>query len=695
MKTVEIKDFHLFCGIGGGQLGFQWASEEYKGIRGVFRSLGGIDADPGACENFRRITGAPAFCMDLFERRYYVAFHGKEPPEGWREVMPQDILTATEGEVPDVVFLSPPCKGFSGLLPEKSAKSAKYQALNNLTVRGIYLTLEAFRYDLPAFVILENVPRITSRGEKLLHTIKGVLESYGYVVPDGKTHDCGEVGGLGQRRRRFTLVARNPKKISNLIYHPPKQKLKSIGEIIGPMLMPDDPAAGPMHRLPNLQFKTAVRLALIPAGGDWRDLENIDPARYRLEYVPRGGGPYGVQEWGEPGSTVIGNASIKGSNAAAVADPRLDPKSPKFNHAYKIEKWDTPAGTVAGGTGPSSGATCISDPRLSENIGKSFNGSPGLMGVIDWNKPSQAVTGSASASSSNCPSAVADPRLPARDSRHPGVYRVIKIDEPAPCVTGTRFGSGAPAIADPRTGFKDSTHGAIYKVSNWDEPANTITGANRPNNGAISISDPRVGPKWRNGWKCTGAVGRINEWDKPTDTVIGHSSARGNGASCVADPRLNCSPRNGTMGVQEWDNPAATVVGAGDIHAGASAVSDPRIPADNEQGKWVIISLDGTWHRPLTTLELAALQSFPLTLPDGRPLVLAGNSDAKWREWIGNAVPPLSAMAWANTVIMSVLASNIGDYLMDLNGSGIWVVPVQETPEWEIVNELDRNIFRG
>lgn len=629
VKTIEATALYLFAGIGGGALGFQQSQGEYKGVVGKYRTLTGIDCDPEICQDFENITGAKAHCMDLFERRDYIAFHGQEPPEDWKEVTPEDIRQACGGEHPDIVFTSPPCKGFSGLLPEKSAKTEKYQALNRLVVRGLFLTLEAFRNNPPAFIILENVPRITTRGEKLLHTIKGLLRDYGYILNDN-THDCGEIGGLGQHRKRYLLVARNPNKISQFIYEPPKKRVKSIGEIIGPLPMPDDIKAGPLHRLPKLQWKTWMRLALIPAGGDWRDLENIKPEEYRLEHIPRNSA-FGVQDWDEPGATVIGNAKVGGSQASAIADPRLTD----------------------------------------------------------------------------------------RESRHPGVYRIVKWDEPGPCVTGTRFGSGAPAISDPRTGFGAGTHTAIYQVNSWDETANTVTGANRPNNGAITVADPRItcnqrsgtlgvnqwdkpattvagnghvgnsavsiadprGPKWKNGWKQTGAVGRVNDWDSPTDTVIGHSSARGNGAANVADPRLTCKPRSGTMGVQDWDKPGATVIGAGDVHAGAAAIADPRIPKDTESGVWMIIAPDGTWHRPLTTLELAALQGFPMTLADGRPLELTGKSDAKWRERVGNAVPPPAAQAIAETVMRSMLAHRTGDWLMDLNGSGIWVVPGEVTED--------------
>ncbi len=535
----EYKILHLFAGIGGGSLGFQQAVGEWKGLKGQFRTLAGIDVDPQACEDYEYITGGKAVCMDLFERRDYVDFHGHEPPPEWKEVTPDDILAACGGEYPDVIFLSPPCKGYSGLLPQASAATAKYQALNRLVTRGIFLILEAFRDDLPSIILLENVPRIRTRGAKLLNTIKGMLRSYRYAVDD-RDHDCGEIGGLAQHRKRYLLMARNQDKMDSFVYLPTKQRVRSIGEVIGPLPLPGTASMGPLHRLPKLQWKTWVRLALIPAGGDWRDLEKIAPEEYRLEHVPRGGGSFGVQEWDEPSHTVTGRAKANGSTASNIADPRLTE----------------------------------------------------------------------------------------REGRHPGVYRVVKFDEPAPCVTGTRFGSGAPAIADPRTGFKDSTHTAIYQVNKWDKEASTVTGAHRPNNGAISI----------------------------------------------ADPRMSCSPRSGMMGVQRWDEPSKTVIGSGDIHAGATAIADPRIPKDNEtlDPPLIIISLDGTRHRPLTTLELAALQGLPVII-NGKPLLLAGNSDQRWREAIGNMVPPPAGRAMAEVVLVALLVASENAWEMSPND--IWVNP--------------------
>ena len=187
----------------------------------------------------------------------------------------------------------------------------------------------------------------------------------------------------------------------------------------------------------------------------------------------------------------------------------------------------------------------------------------------------------------------------------------------------------------------------IYKVVKFDKTANTVTGANGPNNGAI----------------------------------------------CIADPRT-CKARSGTYGIMEWDKPSKTIIGSADVHAGSVAFNDPRftfgkeseisastqaVPKDTDAGNWMIIALDGTWHRPLTTLELAALQSFPLTMPDGSPLQLAGKKDARWREAIGNAVPPDAAQAIAEQILPSLMAASTGEWLM--GATDIWVMPQEEEKE--------------
>lgn len=132
IEQKEIHHFHLFAGLGGGAKGFNRASARVGNMVGRFRCLGGIDVDAGAMRDFQRLTGVPGTVLDLFDRSQYQDFHGKEPPAGWREAGPADIRRAAGNERPHIVFLSAPCKGFSGLLAEGKSKTDKYQALQSL-----------------------------------------------------------------------------------------------------------------------------------------------------------------------------------------------------------------------------------------------------------------------------------------------------------------------------------------------------------------------------------------------------------------------------------------------------------------------------------------------------------------------------------------------------------------------------------
>ena len=672
---IEFTEFHLFAGVGGGSLGASNSRVTYMGVQGTVRSIGAVDSDPMACEDYRNFTGSPITCMDLFDRVQYEAFHGHEPPADWREATPADIREAAGGHCPDIVFTSPPCKGFSGLLPNKSAESAKYQALNRLTVRSIRLTLEAFSDAPPRIILFENVPRIRTRGADLLKEIKHLLRQHGYACHDAD-HDCGEIGGLAQHRKRYLLIARHMKRCRPFVYQPPVRDLKTIGDIIGPLPLPDDPTMGPMHRLPRLKWLTWLRLALIPAGGDWRDLQKIAPEEYRITWDPRGegkGGAYQVQEWGKPSNTIIGRNTISASSPATVADPRL-----------KMQ-------------------------------GDSYAGSPGLFGVNEWGGPAPAVTGSASVSSSNTPAAIADPRLKDSESRHSNKFRVSSHDEPAPCVTGTRFGSGALAISDPRLPESGGVYPGRFGVRGWGSRAGCITGDTDVQCGAQSIGDPRLAHAPRPGVyrilrmdEASGAVVggagvgvsngpqavadsrlgtaprsgymRVIGMEEVSPTIVGSGRVTGsNGPSVVADHRLGCSCRNGSYGVMGWEETASAIVGAADCHAAKAAIADVRLPANNDRldPPPVIVALDGTWHRPLTTLELLALQSFPLFFRDGRPVVLAGKSDGKWRERIGNAVPPEASRRMHEQIVMALLQNELGESFI-LGSTQIWVEPEKQ-----------------
>lgn len=108
------------------------------------------------------------------------------------------------------------------------------------------------------------------------------------------------------------------------------------------------------------------------------------------------------------------------------------------------------------------------------------------------------------------------------------------------------------------------------------------------------------------------------------------------------------------------------------------------LPQQNDKLVCRIQALDGTWHRPFTTLDLAALQS--LIDPEewfapggpgyaGKHFLMEGQSDQRWREGIGNAVPRKSAKAIGEVMGRTILLARSGETFM-LGSTPIWVQPV-------------------
>ena len=541
--THTIRHFHLFCGLGGGAVGFNRGHARIGNTEAKFQCLGGIDVDPGAIADFQRLTGTPGTVLDMFSRDQYTAFHGHEPPSDWKEATPADIHAAAGNQRPNIIFLSAPCKGFSGLLSQTRSTTPKYQALNQLTVRGMWLALEAWADDPPELIIFENVPRIASRGRELLNKITSMLQRYGYHVAE-TTHDCGEIGHLAQSRKRFLLVARHAEKVPPFLYEPIKRPLRAVGDVLGRVPLPGDELAGPMHRVPRLQWKTWVRLAFVEAGSDWRSL-----------------------------------------NKLAVEDGYLSDYLivPEYRSGYMgVNQWHEPMGTVAGRSTPTNGAFSIADPRFNQSA--------------KW---------------------------------------------------------------------KD---GQAYGVRRWDGPTGAITGQQSPGQGAFAVADPRrKGPTY--------GKYAITPWDKSTGTVI-PGSTTGQGAFGVADPRPGLSRSKGDhyltaghYGVVPWQSSCGAVSASAGHDNGNWSIADPRLPEPNDKLVAVIRSLDGTWHRPFTTLELAALQGL---VDPHEHLELEGLSDSAWRERIGNAVPAPAAEAIASVMGTTLLLAWCGETFA-LGSTPIWV----------------------
>ncbi|WP_257765372.1 DNA cytosine methyltransferase [Burkholderia glumae] len=585
-----------------------------------WRCIGGIDNDPAAARDFRRLVGTDCTVMDLFTREQYTAFHGAPPPAGWREATAADVRAAAGHEHPHCVFISSPCKGASGLLSETLSRTPKYQALNELTLRCVWLMCEAWKDDPVELIVFENVPRLATRAGHLLSQIDQLFQHYGYVTAD-TTHDCGKIAkrGMAQSRKRYLKVARHVAKVPAFLYEPEQNRLQGVGTLLGRMPLPGDPAAGPMHRIPSLQWKTWVRLAFVEAGSDWRSLNKLAVENGQLRdylIVPeRRGGHLGVVDWSEPAGTVAGE-SLPTNGSFSVADPRGPANAAQYQQ-YGVRNWGDHSGTITGQKSPGQGTFSVADPRT---------------GV-----------------------------------KHNNCFRVVRYQDAAGVVTGgTGPSAGAQGVADPRPPAGPLF--SKYKVTEWAGHAGTVIGGD--DQGAYAVADPRSGSSFEGAGKY-----RVTGFDEPAGTVIARSDS-GQGAFAVADPRPGMRRERGDAyltgghyGVVGWSEPSGAVSAAAGHDNGRWSVADPRLPAQNEKIVAIIRALDGTWHRPFTTLDLAVLQS--LVEPE-EYLQLDGLSDQAWRERIGNAVPPDAAEAIAEVMGTTLLLAESGETFR-LSSTPIWV----------------------
>jgi site-specific DNA-cytosine methylase len=234
--------------------------------------------------------------------------------------------------------------------------------------------------------------------------------------------------------------------------------------------------------------------------------------------------------------------------------------------------------------------------------------------------------------------------------------------------TGTVTTRGLPmngnfSVADPR--FEQSAKwrdGQAYGVRRWDETSGTITSQQSPGQGCFAVADPRRGSA-----DLESNVYRIVRRGEP------------DAGRAIADPRSGLNMRRhhgdayltgGHYGVVSWDSPSGAVSAAAGHDNGRWPVADPRpLPAPDQKTVAIIRALDGTFHRPFSTLELAALQS--LIEPE-EYLLLDGCNDSVWREHVGNLVPPHAATAIAEVMGTTLLLAYSGETFV-LSATPIWV----------------------
>lgn len=598
------------------------------------------------------------------------------------------------------------CVGLSGCMSEEKAATEKYQAFNALTLRGIELMVEAWKHSpasrrkQPGLIVFENVPRITSRGKVFLDKIVALLQREGYSV-HMSSHCCGELAeGLAEKRPRFLLVARHMETVPDYLRKPRKNKPLALREVLCE-LPPPRPDTKGMHRLPDLSDLNKLRLACIPAGGDWRnlppevllyhceshELEAVTGIRW-VETKGRQTGKLGVLSWEAPARTVIGNSRVC-QTWAAVADPRVAwSTTGKFKdrpHHYGVADDRQPSATIRGMQTLQNTRASLVDPRLGVHVqirqGSESTPRNGNYGVVEPEQPGPTIRGESQVWCS--PTAIPDPRLVVRTStsdhnknRQNGGYGVDSFDEPRGTVVGEAGVQNARAsVVDPR--LSCAQRATSYGVNSDAEPAGTVVGSHSHDNSAGSVVDPRLGHKPRND-----SYG-VQDAAEPSSVVRGEHSAR-QAPGAVDDPRLGKRrarkakpPKDYGIRYDErgWPIPTHELVRLDD---GRFVLYGP--PRDFTRKRpvpgMVIRSYDGTLHRPLTTRELARIQGFPNwfefcgpascgdDLPDGTP-------QTGQRKRIGNAVPPPAAYAIARECYDTLLASASGG--LRLSSGMIWV----------------------
>lgn len=530
------------------------------------------------------------------------------------------------------------CVGATALISHAKANTDHYVEMNGLMLPSTRAILEAYGPDprrLPAFFVFENVPGLGSdkRGGKMLKALCALLTAYGYVIHRGH-HNARHIGGGAQNRVRLLIIARNVTRAPVFLYKPPHLDGLVVGDVIGPLPLPDDPRGGPMHRTTRrMSFLNRLRLWAIEAGKDWRSLRDQRDGR-GVDLLPQADNPnlhenkYVVVPWNGTAKAVT-TATRVGSGAQSVAQPvDMVPGKEPFRGAYGVVSALGPAGAVIGNARPSTGPYSVAAPV-----------------PVDL--------------------------VPAKDCFDAG-YGVLAKGQPSRAIASTSaVGCGAYAVADdvPREPIQlelgCEPHAGAYGVQRFDDAGRTVLAQGSIDNTAAAVADPRETPRYV--ILACEQVERIVSGEIPIPFAI-------------LDP---AHPDEPLAIVDDLRKPAFRIV--------RSISKRGRVTERREPVTVVLISKDGTWHRELTTLELAALQDFPW-MHKGAPLDFGGGTTEQ-RGIVGNAIPCKVMEAVFRQILISSMASAQSFFLSPSDWS-VWVQGLRDDG-YEVIDAGHRPLDFG
>lgn len=403
-------------------------------------------------------------------------------------------------------------------------------------------------------------------------------------------------------------------------------------------------------------------------------------------------GKYVVRPWTEAANTVTG-ASRVGSGAPSAADPRVDLMRPtakadgSFHEGAGPGRWGVlspldPATTVTRnarlGTGPFSIAAAAPEPvNLIPKAGVNPNHA-GLYGVLSPDQPSRTITATSEVGCGANAIAAPVPQpidLVPAEACYDAAYGVLSPGQPSRTIAANAAaGCGAYAIADKvpspsaaagttvaddgpvQLGLGCDAYNGAYGVTPFGEAASAVVAHGQIDNSRVAVADPRPAPPPYVVLSCA-ETERIVSGEVPVPFAI-------------VDPD---HPEEPLAIVDDLKRPPFRWVETRSKGRGKNAKE--KITRRRETVALVLISADGTWHRPLTTLELAILQAFP-PMVRGKPLDFGGGTTAQ-REVIGNAVPPAVARAMADQMLLCLIVASTLGFALGEAGSAVWVKNVR------------------
>lgn len=280
MKKNKPTVASLFCGIGGLDLGFEWAG---------FDVIWATDIMPAAIESYPKNFGRPAFEHDVNE-------------------MALSLIPDV-----DVIIGGPPCQSFS-LVGQRREDDERGKL--------VFRFFEAVKFKRPAAFVMENVPGISASkvdGMRLTDVLADEFRKIGYIVNVVKL-DASHYLVPQKRKRIFImgslsalvpapdpqLFAKECYKIDNETYNNGAEA--ALGDLGSPVAKGEFSnykckphsefsrimrrAEGKrisLHEIPQMSETDKILLSFIPPGGNYQDVPDAYATQRILNFKRTGG----------------------------------------------------------------------------------------------------------------------------------------------------------------------------------------------------------------------------------------------------------------------------------------------------------------------------------------------------------------------------------------------------------------------